>query len=193
MTALPKQPVNPMTLDEFFAWDGGGHVGKLELVNGVVRAMSPASATHGMIQGNILFAIKAHLRGSRCRAIPEAPIVPPFKTSINARVPDIAVSCAPLTDSKVFESPVLIVEVLSPSNQDDTWDSIGALAGLISLTEILVAQSTFIEAQVYRRDATGAWPSTPETTIAGGTIHLASIDLNLPISEIYADTMLAQA
>jgi Uma2 family endonuclease len=193
MTALPEQPVTPMTLDEFFAWDGAGHAGKLELVNGVVRAMSPASATHGMIQGNILFAIKAHLRGSRCRAIPEAPIIPPFKTSLNARVPDIAVSCAPLTDSKVFEKPVLIVVVLSPSNQDATWDSIGALAGLVSLTEILVVQSTFIEAQVYRRDATGAWPSAPETTTAGGTIRLASIDLDLPINEVYAETMVGQA
>jgi Uma2 family endonuclease len=193
MTALPKPPETPMTLDEFFAWDGGGHVGKLELVNGIVRAMSPASATHGIIQLNIGAAIKVHLRGTPCRVGTEAPVIPPFKTSLNARVPDIAVSCAPLTDSKVFEHPLLIVEVLSPSNQDDTWDSIGALAGLVSLTEILVVQSTFIEAQVYRRDATGAWPSAPETTTAGGTIRLASIDLNLPISEVYADTMLAQA
>jgi Uma2 family endonuclease len=192
MTALPQQPTQ-MTLDEFFAWDGGGHAGKLELVNGVVRAMSPASATHAIIQLNIGAAIKTHLRGTPCRVGTEAPIIPPFKTSLNARVPDIAVSCAPLTDSKVFENPVLIVEVLSPSNQDATWDSIGALAGLVSLTEILVVQSTFIEAQVYRRDAAGAWPTVPETTTAGGTIRLASIDLNLPISEVYADTLVGQA
>jgi Uma2 family endonuclease len=192
MTALPQQP-NQMTLDEFFAWDGGGHAGKLELVNGVVRAMSPASATHAIIQLNIGAAIKTHLRGTPCRVGTEAPIIPPFKTSLNARVPDIAVSCAPLTDSKVFENPVLIVEVLSPSNEQDTWNSIGALAGLVSLTEILVVQSTFIEAQVYRRDAAGAWPTVPETTTAGGTIRLASIDLNLPIAEVYADTLVGQA
>ena len=43
-----------MTVDEFLAWDGGGHQGKLELVDGLVRAMAPASATHAMIQGNLI-------------------------------------------------------------------------------------------------------------------------------------------
>jgi Uma2 family endonuclease len=193
MTAQLKNPSKLMTLDQFFAWDGGGHAGKLELIDGLVRAMSPASVTHSMIQGNILFAIKTHLRGSRCRASPEAPVVPPLNTAINARVPDVAVTCAPLTDSNVLEDPLLIVEVLSPSNEVETWGSIRSLAGLVSLTEILVVQSTFVEAEVYRRDAKGAWPTQTETTRAGGTIRLASIDLELPMADVYSDTMLAAA
>ena len=52
MTALPK-PKPRMTVEEFFDWDGGGHVGKLELVHGVVRAQSYASGGHGTIQGNL--------------------------------------------------------------------------------------------------------------------------------------------
>ena len=72
----------PMTLDEFLAWDGDGHVGRLELWNGKVRAMAPASATHAIIQLNIGRAIGNHLhaRKSPCRVGTEAPIVPHLPT-----------------------------------------------------------------------------------------------------------------
>ena len=61
-----------MTVDEFLAWDGGGHQGKLELVDGLVQAMAPASATHAMIQGNLILLIRNHLRrqNSLCRVAP---------------------------------------------------------------------------------------------------------------------------
>ncbi len=191
MTAQRKLPEAPMSLDEFFAWDGGGYVGKLELVDGVVRAMAPASATHSIIQLNIAAAIKAHLRGSACRVGTEAPIIPPMARRINARAPDIAVTCAPISDSPVFEDPILIVEVLSPSNEAETWESIHALAGLVSLKEILIVQSTAVHAEVYSRAADGAWPRDPVTASAGGTLRLASIDLGLLVSEMYEGTHLA--
>ena len=109
-TTLQTKPL--MTLEEFFAWDGGGHQGKLELVDGVVRAMVPASATHAIIQGNLVYAIGAHLRanGSPCRVAPEAPVRPALGTRNNARAPDVAVTCAPPSPSKTFDDPVLIIE-----------------------------------------------------------------------------------
>ena len=195
MTAQPKLPLPPMTLDEFLAWDGGGHTGKLELVEGQVRAMAPASPTHGFIQNSLAVALTNHLRsaGSRCRVANEPPVVPPFRQKKNARAPDLAVTCAPVSDSKVFDDPILIVEVMSPSNEDETWDSMLSLSGLASLKEILVVQSTFVEVQVYTRDAAGAWPGVPVITKAGGTIRLASIALELPIFEVYQDTHFATA
>ena len=191
-TAARNQP-HTMTVEEFLAWDGAGHVGKLELVDGIPRAMAPASATHGLIQGNIITAFNNHLRksGSKCRAATEAPIVPPMGKRINARAPDVSVTCSPPSNDGTFVDPVLIVEVLSPSNEPDSWESIRALAGLTSLTEILVVQSTRVEAQVFRRDAQGAWPSEPEIAKEGGTITLASIGLELPVGEVYRDTHLA--
>jgi Uma2 family endonuclease len=191
MTAQRKLPEAPMTLDEFFVWDGGGHVGKLELIDGMVRAMAPASATHSFIQANITSALKVHLRGSPCRVGTEAPIIPPMARRINARAPDIAVTCAPITDSPVFEDPVLIVEVLSPSNEAETWESIHALAGLVSLKEILIVQSTAVYAEIYSRAADGAWPRDPVVVGEGGTIALASMGCELPMAEVYAGTHLA--
>jgi Uma2 family endonuclease len=181
-----------MTQDEFFAWDGGGHVGKLELVDGYVRAMGVASAADSIIQGNVVTAINNHLRstGLRCRAGTEAPVIPPLRQKLNARAPDVAVTCAPLTDSKVFENPILIVEVMSPSNEEATWETISALAALTSLKEILVVQSTSMEAHVFTREADGRWPSDPVVTTIGGTINLTCLDFNLPLDEVYRDTHL---
>ncbi|MDZ4842149.1 MAG: Uma2 family endonuclease [Hyphomicrobium aestuarii] len=192
MTAKRNFADAPMTVDEFFAWDGGGHVGKLELVNGRVRAMAPASEAHSSIQLNIGTAIKNHLRatGSKCRAGTEAPVIPPMLPKKNARAPDLAVTCAPPSVDKVFENPILIVEVLSPSNEDDSWETISALASLTSMKEILVVQSTSVEAKVFTRDATGAWPSDPVTALAGGTVHLSSLGLDIPVADIYEGTLL---
>ena len=191
MTAVPL--VKPtMTLEEFFAWDGGGHQGKLELIDGIVRAMAPASATHSIIQGNLVAAIHNHLRatGSPCRVAPEAPVRPALGTRNNARAPDVAVTCAPPSTSKTFDDPVLIIEVLSPSNDNDTWESIRALASLPTLTEIVIVASERVGAEIYRKGAAGAWAADPEIIETGGTIRLTSIGLELPLAEVYRGTHL---
>lgn len=182
-----------MTIDEFMAWDGGGHAGKLELIDGVVRAMAPASATHSIIQGNLVAAIHSHLRarGSRCRVAPEAPIQPAIRKQGNVRAPDVAVTCSPPSASKLFEDPVLIIEVLSPSNVDDTWESIRALAPLLTLTEIVVVASEKIEVEIFRKGEGGGWNPAPDG-FQSGMIRLASIDLELPISDVYRGTYLAE-
>ncbi|MFM9939477.1 MAG: Uma2 family endonuclease [Hyphomicrobiaceae bacterium] len=187
----PKLPPL-MTVEEFLAWDGGGHVGKQELVDGVVRSMAPASATHAIIQGNLVYSIGAHLRahGSRCRVAPEAPIRPAIgNLSRNSRAPDVAVTCAPPSTSKTFDEPVLIIEVLSPSNIEDTWESIRALAPLPTLTEIVVVASESVAIEIYRKDAKGTWGPEPEV-LTEGTLHLASIGLDLPVAEVYRGTHL---
>ena len=192
MNARSKFPTPPMTVDDFFAWDGGGHAGKLELVEGVVRAMAPASANHSFIQGNIFYAIKHHLRGtgSRCCVGVEAPVIPFLHADKNARVPDIAVTCEPPSESKFFESPISIVEVLSPTNENETWESAGAIAGLISVKEILIVQSMRVEAEIYTRRDDGAWPVHPVIVSAGGTILLASLGLRFPLNAAYEGTLL---
>lgn len=189
----PDDAQSRMTLAEFLAWDGGGHVGKLELWEGVVRAMAPASAVHAIIQGNIVTAINVHLRASKsgCRAGTEAPIVPPMGRRKNARAPDVSVTCKPPTAEGTFEDPVLIVEVISPSNEIDTWASMESLAGLAELREILVVQSTRIEVEFFRRDANGAWPRQGQLIESGGSVQLQSIGLELTVAEIYTGIQFA--
>jgi len=156
----PLQPFADMTVEMFLDWDGGGHRGKLELVNGEVRAMSPASATHGIIQASIAISLGNQLRktGLPSRVGTETPIVPPLGRGCNIRVPGVAITCAKTTDSKTLEEQFLIAEVLSPNNANNTWDSINAVTGLLSLKEVLAVDSSRVHAAVYRRSSDGSWP-----------------------------------
>jgi len=182
-----------MTAEEFISWGGDGHPGKLELVNGMVRAMSPASGTHALLQSTIAGLLRDHLRArkSPCRVGTEAPIRPRMRSNENVRAPDVAVTCVPKSkDEKFFPDPILIVELLSPSNQRETWESIWACATIPTLQEVMVVDSERIHVAVYTKDATGAWPEHPKAVEEGGTVRLASIDAEFAVTDIYADTNL---
>jgi Uma2 family endonuclease len=181
-----------MTVDEFLDWDGGGLVGKLELVNGEVRAMSPASGTHALIQANLAYLIGSHLRATKrpCRVGTEAPIVPRFHANDNIRAPDLSVTCQTSPPGKIFPDPVLIIEVMSPSNVKETWESIRACATIPALAEIMVVESERMSVDVYRKLPEGGWPTEPDEQVTSGSIKLLSIDAILELSEIYAGTHL---
>ncbi len=194
MTSAMLDALPTMTVAEFMDWDSTGHIGKLELVNGEVRAMSPASGTHSLIQANLAFLIGAHLRATKrpCRVGTEAPIVPRFAANDNVRAPDLAVTCAPPTKDKTFPDPVLIVEVMSPGNRRETWESILACSTIPSLTEVLIIESEKVRVEIYRRDGDGGWPKDPngvETDLAA-IVSLESIGADLALADIYAGTHL---
>ena len=182
------QPDQRMTVEEFFAWDGGGHIGKLELVNSVVRAQTYASGAHGTIQARITTLLSNHLKKTKpgCRVGNEVGVIPIFDPKRNVRKPDVTVTCTPHTPGeRAFPKPVLIVEVLSPSNTDETWESIRACASIPSVAEILVVDSERVHAQVFLKDDKGNWPDPGEIVEAGGTIRLASLGLEMPMDEVY--------
>ena len=192
MTGALREPLPRMTVAQFLDWDGGGLTGKLELVNGEVRAMSPASGTHALIQANLAYLIGSHLRATKrpCRVGTAAPIVPRLHANDNVRAPDLAVTCSTDAFGKTFPDPVLIIEVLSPSNQRETWESIMACASIPTLTEIVVVDSERVNVQLYRKDPAGGWPKDPEVVPADGTLRLESLEAVLPVAEIYAGTHL---
>ena len=193
MAGAEPQTFPQMTAAQFMDWDGAGHLGKLELVNGEVRAMSPASGTHALIQANLAGLIWQHIRSKKlpCRLGTEAPLQPHLHANDNVRAPDLAVTCLPVTSSKTFQDPVLIIEVLSPSNKRETWDSIYACATIPTLTEIVVVDSERVRVEVLRRDTDGSWPKAGEVTELGGTFKLESISAEFPVAEVYAGTHLA--
>ena len=85
--------------------------------------------------------------------------------------------------------PILLVEVLSPSNAQDTWSNISLYASIPSVQEILVLHSTTVKAEILRRAADLSWPLNPDA-VAGldKAILLQSINLILPLAEIYRET-----
>jgi Uma2 family endonuclease len=181
-----------MTVDEFMAWDDGKG-GRFELVDGVPRAMAPASDAHGTIQSNLGRIIGNHLAapGIRCRIVTEPGIETRIRAKHNTRIPDFGVTCAPNeVGSTHMPAPVLLIEIMSPSNKRDTWDNVWAYVSIPTVQEILIVQSTRIEAQLLRRQADGSWPPDPVTIGADGDLALTSIGFTAPLAAAYAKTYL---
>jgi Uma2 family endonuclease len=182
-----------MTVSEFLAWNAPSGP-PWQLVDGEPRAMAPASRTHNSIQGELGGLIRNHLleRGSPCSVLPNPGIVPRVRSDSNFRIPDLAVTCTSYEEEEYsLTNPVLVVEVLSPSNQPETWTNVWAYTTIPSVQEILIVHSTAIRADLLRRDADGAWPERA-TVIEDGMLELRSIGLAIDLQAIYRDTRLAR-
>ena len=113
-----------MTVDEFVVWDSGDRSGRLwQLVDGEPVTMARGSVNHGAIQGEIGGLVRDHLRGARpcCRLIVTPGVVPHLNANRNFRVPDLGVTCSPPAADIMVSDPMLLIEILSPSNEAETW------------------------------------------------------------------------
>lgn len=177
-----------MTVDEFLSWDSGDRSGRLwQLVDGEPVAMAPGSENHGALQGEIGGLIRDHLRASRpgCRLIVTPGIVPRLSSNRNFRIPDLGVTCSPPSGELMVADPVLLIEILSPSNEAATWRNVWAYTTIPTVTEILAVRSTRIEAELLRRLPDGNWPKQPEILRTGDGLTLTSIGLSVVLDVFY--------
>ncbi|HEX4765803.1 MAG TPA: Uma2 family endonuclease [Lichenihabitans sp.] len=183
----------PTTADQFLAWPGDGRAKRYELVDGEICGMSPASAFHGIIQLTLGSMIRQTLRdtGSPCTALTEPAVKPGLHSEFNLRVPDLGVTCSSIMAGQILiEDPILLVEILSPSNRARTWMNVWAYTTIPSVREIIIVHSDKIEVQILCPSTDRVWPDNPEQILAGGTLRLDSIGFVCPVEEIYADTPL---
>ena len=188
MAALAKLPVR-MTVREFLAWEPGDDA-RYELVDGIPHAMAPGRNIHAYLQNELGRLIGNHLRERRtnCDVLANPGVVPHLMSAHNVRVPDLGVTCTPLASGQAtLAQPVLLIEILSPSNQEHTWANVRAYASIQSVQEIAVIDSTRIAAEVLRRTADGGWPEEPEP-VADGVLRLASIGFEVTLADLYART-----
>lgn len=195
MNTAWRKPLPFMTADDFLAWPGDGTGRTFQLVDGEVRPVSPAARIHGALQAMMSHLLQAALDdgGLAYEVMTEAATQPGLNAAMNVRVPDVMV--APATGERgdqIVSDPILIVEVLSPGNQDDTRDNVRAYATLPSVQEMVVLSSTRIQAEIHRRDPSGAWLPNPEMIGADGRLQLASIGLDIPLAAAYRRTYLAR-
>ena len=194
MVALRKYPPARMSLDEFLGWDPGDRSGRRwQLIDGEPLARALGNETHGAIQGEIIGLLRNHLiaQRSQCRVIAEPGIVPRVRANRNYRVPDVGVTCAAPALGQMVPEPVLLVEILSPSNEAETWANIWAYTTIPSVRELLVVRSTRIEAELLCRRPDGTWPEEPEMLGADATLALSSIAFSAPLGALYRTTALA--
>ncbi len=194
MTGAVQKLPPLMDVDEFYAWPGDGTGTRYELVDGTLRAQDAASDTHGTIHTNLTRIISTYLIGAMpsCRLVVAPGVRPRIRSKWNHRIPELGVTCQPnRPDQPAIPDPILIVEILSPSNVDDTWGNVALYASLPSVIEILIVDSTSVAALILRRGADGNWPENPEDVAPDGAVMLVSIGLELAVAEVYRDTHLA--
>ncbi len=87
-----------------------------ELINGQIVMMSPSpSINHNRVKGNIYTLFKNYLKGRSCEVFPDGTDV--YLTEKDCFIPDVTVICdhKKVKNDKIYGSPDLVVEVLSPS------------------------------------------------------------------------------
>jgi Uma2 family endonuclease len=187
MSAASKLPP-AMTVAEFLAWVPPGGGDRWELIDGVPRAMAPASPGHGAIQAEAARLIGNHLLAERpaCRVVTEPGVRPRARASHNVRVPDLGITCAPWGDGdKTLSEPLVLIEILSPSNEADTWANVWAYTSIPSVREILVLYAEAVRGELLRRQDDGHWPADPVPLAAGDDVVLQSLGLAVPLARFY--------
>jgi len=153
---------------------------KHEYIDGDVYAMTGTSVNHNRIIGSLFAGLHLHLANTPCDV---------FTTDIKVKAqnnffyPDLIVDCQNLNgDAYVTEAPLIIVEVLSKSTRklDQTLKRL-AYQSLPSLQEYVLIEQDFVDIEVCRRS--NHWQS--EHFYLGDQMHLAAIDLSLPVENIY--------
>ncbi len=196
MSAALKPLPGRVTVAEFLDWPDDPYGLRQQLVDGHVTLMAPSHVIHGMIAANLGYALVGHLRQARpgCSVVTEPGISPRIQGNTNVRIPDLGVTCAPVRgNAPLMLEPLLVAEIMSPSNHAETWSNIWTYFTIPSLMEILVIQSTSVGAEVFRRQQDGGWPETAEKVVAlDGMVRLASIDAAFTLGEFYRGTDLAQ-
>ncbi len=191
MAAALKRP-QLMTVDAFLDWDSPGPY-VWQLVDGQPMAMAPPSPRHGAIQAETGAIIRNYLaeRGGPCVVVTTPGVRPRFQSDRNFLVPDLAVTCSPADlDRRFLSEPILLIEILSPSNHAETWRNVWAYMTIGSLREILVIRSNAVGIELLRRNEDGTWPEAP-TPATSGMFELASIGLELPVAALYRGSGLA--
>lgn len=191
MEAALKIP-ETMSTTEFLVWDAPGK--RWQLIEGVPQAMAPSNRTHGAIAAELSRLIGNHLRDrdSPCSVLVEPGIVPRVRANANFRIPDLGVTCTGYDAEEPYLSePVLLIEILSPSNKAETWSNVWTYTSLPTVREILVVHSDEIAVELLRRQADGSWPAQP-LPVREGTLTLECIEFGCDVAEFYRATRLAR-
>lgn len=182
-----QAPLTYINLVEYLEAENSSQI-RHEYLNGQVYAMTGGSREHNTIILNIGTQLRSRLRGSGCQVF-----VSDMKVRVEADnvfyYPDVVVTCNSQDTEKFFlTKPCLIVEVLSPSTENiDRREKLLTYKKIEDLQEYVLVSQDEIEVELYRKDRDNNWIKY----ILGkdDTVILDSVNLQLPMAEIYEDVM----
>jgi Uma2 family endonuclease len=141
MTQQPRQA--DLTTDAFVEWAMRQPAGRFELLRGEVVAMAPERAGHSRVKKQVLVAFDAALAASglECEAFADGMAVRIDGSTVYE--PDASIRCGPLlpNETVLFDDPVVVVEVVSPSSRGiDAGTKLADYFRLPSVRHYLVVQ-----------------------------------------------------
>ncbi len=178
----------PMTLQEFLCWEEQQEL-RYEFDGCAPEAMAGGTATHDQIATNLAASLVTRLRGKPCRARGSN-----LKVEVmgSIRYPDGYVTCTPVIgNSTVAKDPVVIFEVLSKGTaRKDRVTKNREYRGTDSVTHYVMLETSQVFATILERQG-DQWVS--KLAGPGETLRFSSIDIEIPLDELYEYVDFAEA
>lgn len=127
---------------------------RVELIDGKVVMMAPASSNHNRIAGNIYYIFRRYLNGKKCEPFADGENV--YLTDGDHFVPDFMVVCDPdkIKSDGVHGAPDLVAEVLSPSTARNDKTHKKDVYARCGVREYWIVHPEDKSVDVYRTDGT---------------------------------------
>lgn len=186
MTAQP-QPQVGLSPEEYLARERRAEI-KSEYHDGEVFAMSGASRAHNLIVTNFVRELSLRLRDRDCEVYPSDMRVKVDPTGLYT-YPDVIVVCGePAFEDEHVDTllnPTLLIEVLSESTEAyDRGKKFEHYRKLETLQGVVLVTQDEAHAERFTRQPDGQW-LLGEASGLEAALHLASIDVTLPLADIY--------
>lgn len=159
--------------------------------DGVVTMMAGGTPQHSLIIANIIRELGNGLKGKPCRVYESNLRVRSVRRSLYT-YPDATVICGAAqfdpedTRQQTVINPKLVIEVVSPSSEgDDRGEKFGRYRGIDALEEYVLISQTMPKVETFLRQEGGAW-LYHATEGLSATARLRSIDVGLPLAEVFA-------
>ena len=162
--------------------------------HGELLAMSGAANRHNMIFSNLFGEMCLQLKGKPCR-----PYGPDMRLNIPENTlftyPDISIYCGEPEsipgDEESFIHPTVLIEILSPSTREyDRGGKFKWYRDIPTLQEYILVDTKTLNVEAFRLNKSKHW-ELEEYTLLSETLSMPSIDVSIPLAEIYATTKLA--
>jgi Uma2 family endonuclease len=173
------------TVEDYLRLDRSTPSAKYEYYDGYIVMMAGGSLEHSAIAANLHISIGGMLRGKDCRTFTSD-----ARVQISAAryvYPDITISCdrEDWGGGDILHSPRVVIEVLSPSTQNfDRNQKSDYYRACPSIQEYVLVSSDVPRVELYRR-AEPFWQFAAYGL--DEILTLASIEVAIPVTEIYRD------
>ena len=175
------QQIHRIEVDEYLAFEQEGDV-RHEYVDGVIYSMVGASTRHNLIAGTLFSLLSSHVSDDERHV---------FQSDMKVRTgeafyyPDVMLTCGQIDmDAYYQDTPILIIEVLSDTTEaKDRLEKLVAYKKIKALQEYALVSQNKLQVEIYRRTMDG-WDLLKHSE--RDSVHFKSVDLSIPIEEIYA-------